>query len=329
MDGSARATDDGVMKSVAAEALPIEVSGLRKTYRSWRGREVHAVDGLDLVVDGPGVHGFLGPNGAGKTTTIRCLLGLVRPTGGSVRVLGSSVDELHTVIDGVGALVEAPKFFPTISGRRNLELLASVAGIGDRVIDQVLETVALENRAQDPFSAYSLGMKQRLAVGAALLKDPELIVLDEPANGLDPAGIVEIRLLIRRLAEEGRTVFVSSHQLSEMQRTADVLTIIHKGRVLRTGSVAEVVGDVDGQGVLVTIDDPEGGAAVLRAAGFAATVDGDGRIVVGVEPDRGSEVAEALGRSGRWLRALEVRQSTLEEAFLELTDDQDDGEVSA
>ncbi len=318
------------MRSSSTPVAPaIEITGLRKTYRSFAGRKLHAVDGLDLVVRGPGVHGFLGPNGAGKTTTIRCLLGLVRPTAGSVRVLGRPVDELHAVIDRVGALVETPKFFPTFSGFKNLEMLASVAGVGRSAIGRALESVGLEDRARDPFSSYSLGMKQRLAVGAALLKDPELIVLDEPANGLDPAGIVDIRLLIRRLGEEGRTILVSSHQLSEMQRTADTLTIIHRGRGLRTASVADIVGEASGQGLLVAIDDAAGGAALLRAAGFDATVDGDDRIVVEVEPDRGAEVTETLGRAGRWLRALEARQSTLEEAFLELTDDGDTGEAPA
>ena len=248
----------------------IEAVGVRKEYSSFRGRPVIAVDELDLVVEGPGVHGFLGPNGSGKTTTIRCLLGLVRPTQGSIRVLGQDVSELHRVIDRVGALVETPKFFPNFSGRKNLKMLAHVAGISDARVDEVLSTVGLSGRGTDLFKTYSLGMKQRLAVGAALLKDPDVVILDEPANGLDPAGIVEMRQLLRRLAEEGKSVFVSSHQLAEVQLTCDVLTIISHGKVIRSGSVDEVVASVTEHRVRVVIDDAQDALAVLIEGGFDA-----------------------------------------------------------
>ncbi|MGH2786273.1 MAG: ABC transporter ATP-binding protein, partial [Actinomycetota bacterium] len=204
----------------------IEIEGLRKEYRGRRGPTI-AVGGLDLSVPDGGVFGFLGPNGSGKTTTIRCLLGLVRPSAGRCRVLGvDAQSELHRVVGRIGAIVEAPSAFPSMSGRKNLTLLAGVDGIGPRAVGAVLERVGLAERADDLVSGYSLGMRQRLGIAAALLKDPALVVLDEPANGLDPAGIVEVRELLRGLGREGRTVFVSSHQLSEVQQTCDRVAIL-------------------------------------------------------------------------------------------------------
>ena len=209
----------------------IEVEGLRKSYRRLRGGTTVAVDGLDLSVPEGGVFGFLGPNGSGKTTTIRCLLGLVRPSAGTASVLGASVPSgLPSVIGRVGSIVEAPALFPTMSGRRNLQLLGRLHGIGPRAIEDVLVRVGLAERARDLVKTYSLGMRQRLGIAAALLKDPALLVLDEPANGLDPAGIKEIRVLLRRLGAEGRTVFVSSHILSEIQQTCDRVAILSRGR---------------------------------------------------------------------------------------------------
>ena len=266
--------------------VAIEAIGLRKEYG--RGGTTVAVDDLDLVVEGPGVHGFLGPNGSGKTTTIRCLLGLIRPTSGSVKVLGADVKQLHTVIHRVGALVETPKFFPTFSGRKNLRMLSRVAGVADERVDEVLEIVGLSERGRDAFASYSLGMKQRLAVSATLLRDPDVIILDEPANGLDPAGIVEIRTLMRDLAEQGKTVFVSSHQLGEVQQTCDVLTIINKGRVIRTGSVADVVNSVSQRGLRVTIDNAKAAQEVLTGAGLAARVGAEPSTVeVDLDPSEG------------------------------------------
>lgn len=298
----------------------IEATKLQKKYASLRGPGVTAVDDLDLVVDGPGVHGFLGPNGSGKTTTIRCLLGLVRPSSGTVKVLGSDVGQLHTVVDRVGALVETPKFFPTFSGRKNLMMLGQLSGISSSRVDEVLETVGLENRGRDTFKSYSLGMKQRLAVGATLLKDPDLVILDEPANGLDPAGIVDMRRLIRRLADEGKTVFVSSHQLAEVQLTCDVLTIISRGHVIQTGSVADVLASVTDQRVRVVIDDADGAQGVLAAAGFVASVTGPASLDVVIAASEAASVTQVLAQTGRYLRALEPMQGTLEQAFLELTE---------
>ncbi|HEX2063176.1 MAG TPA: ATP-binding cassette domain-containing protein, partial [Acidimicrobiales bacterium] len=220
----------------------IEVEGLRKEYRRLRGSRVVALDGVDLSVPEGGVFGFLGPNGSGKTTTIRCLLGLARPTAGSCRLLGArSRGELATVIHRVGALVEAPGLFPSLSGRRNLTALGRLHRIPPSAVQRVLDQVGLAERADDPVRGYSLGMRQRLGIAIALLKDPDVLVLDEPANGLDPGGIKEVRDLLGRLGREGRTVFVSSHILSEVQQVCDRVAILSWGRCVAAGPVDEVL----------------------------------------------------------------------------------------
>src|SRR5437763_147007 len=220
----------------------IELHGLRKEYRRIRGGRTVAVDGRDLEVPDGGVFGFLGPNGARKTTTIRCVLGLVRPNAGSLTLLGADVSSgLASVIGKVGSIVEQPALFPRFTGRRNLQILGRIHRVGRSTIDEVLERVRLSERADDAVRTYSLGMKQRLGIAAALLKDPSVLLLDEPANGLDPAGIVEVRELIRSLGAEGRTVFVSSHILSEVQQTAERVAIIARGRLVKAGPVNEVL----------------------------------------------------------------------------------------
>ncbi|HEX9686938.1 MAG TPA: ATP-binding cassette domain-containing protein, partial [Burkholderiales bacterium] len=206
-------------------ASTISARGLTRTF----GSHI-AVNDIHLELRRGEVLGFLGPNGAGKTTTIRCLLGLVRPTGGRCRLLGQEPAGLHRVIGRVGSIVESPTMYPRFSGRRNLELLGRISGIGRARVAQALEEVGLAERADDQVKTYSLGMKQRLGIAGALLKDPEVLILDEPANGLDPAGIVEVRELMRRLGRDGRTVFVSSHILGEVQQTADRVAILARGR---------------------------------------------------------------------------------------------------
>ena len=218
-------------------APAIETSGLRKTYRTRRGRQV-AVQGLDLHVPAGGVHGFLGPNGSGKTTSIRMLLGLINADSGTMTIFGHPVpDDLPAVIDRVGAIVESPKFFPAFSGRTNLELLAGAIGAPKSRVGEVLEATHLADRAKDHYAAYSLGMKQRLAVAATLLKDPDLLIFDEPTNGLDPAGIREVRDTMRDLGQRGKTVLVSSHILAEVEQVADTVSIIGRGHLLASGSV--------------------------------------------------------------------------------------------
>jgi ABC-2 type transport system ATP-binding protein len=245
----------------------IEVEGLRKEYFRLIGKRTLAVAGLDLSVPEGGVFGFLGPNGSGKTTTIRCLLGLVRPTAGSCRVLGASRRDLWHVSERVGSIVESPSLFPTFSGRENLTLIARLFGVGDHAVTRVLERVGLADRAKDLVKTYSLGMKQRLALAAAILKDPALLILDEPANGLDPAGIKEVRDLLRGLALEGRTVFVSSHQLSEVQQVCARVAILSRGRCIASGTVSDVLNRGRSGSVLVRIDRPE--AALEAFAGAA------------------------------------------------------------
>lgn len=299
----------------------IEIEGLRKEYRRLRGGRTVAVDGLDLVVPDGGVFGFLGPNGSGKTTTIRCLLGLATPTGGSCRVFGrDSSTELHHVVPKIGSIVEAPALFATFSGVKNLELLAATYSLPASRIDSVLETVDLADRRKDLVKHYSLGMRQRLAIAAALLKDPQLLILDEPANGLDPAGIREVRALLRRLAGEGRTVFVSSHILSEVQQLCDRVAILSRGRCAAEGPVRQVLSRGRRDAMLVRVADLRRAAAVLNASGLPSAIDGDVlRVELGAAD--ASLVAKTLARHDLFPSELRPDAADLETVFLELTQD--------
>jgi ABC-2 type transport system ATP-binding protein len=294
--------------------LVIEAQGLRKEFRSRRGVRV-AVSDLDLSVPAGGVHGFLGPNGSGKTTTIRMLLGLAHATRGSMRLFGQPVpQQLPAVIGRVGAVVESPKFSPNFSGRQNLALLARSIGAPASRVPEAVATVGLTGRDGDRYKSYSLGMKQRLAIAATLLKDPELLILDEPTNGLDPAGIREIRETIRSLGEAGVTVLLSSHILAEVQQVCTSATIIGNGRLLASGAVDDLLG----AGTTYRVDAPDHDAArrVLVDAGFALA---DGELVV--ETDRPGDVTRALGAAGIWLTELSAVRRDLETVFLELTAD--------
>jgi len=297
----------------------IEVAGLRKEYRRLRGSPRVAVDGLDFAVPEGGVFGFLGPNGAGKTTTIRCLLGLVAPTAGTCRLLGTDVrGELQRVVGRVGAIVESPALFPTMSGRRNLELLGRLEGIGPGRVTATLERVGLAERADDLVKRYSLGMRQRLGLAAALLKDPEVLILDEPANGLDPAGIKEVRELLRGLGGEGRTVFVSSHLLSEVRQVCDQVAILARGRCVAAGPVAQVLSSARGVGLLVRLEDLERGRAVLAAAGIQTAPNGE-VLRVALPAEDAATVTKALAAEGLYLTELRADEADLETVFLELT----------
>ena len=300
----------------------IEVEGLRKEYRRLRGGRTVAIAGLDLEVPEGGVFGFLGPNGAGKTTTIRCLLGLVRPDAGSLRLLGTDVSKgLAHVIGKVGSIVEQPTLFPRFSGRRNLEILGRIQGRDGKAIDAVLDRVSLAERATDAVRTYSLGMKQRLGIAAALLKDPSVLILDEPANGLDPAGIVEVRELIRSLGAEGRTVFVSSHILSEVQQTADRVAILARGRLVKAGPVHEVLAAGRARGIIVRVSDPEAGVRALAAAELHSTIDA-GVLRVDIPADQGERVSRALVAADLYPSELRPDEIDLETVFLELTKDE-------
>jgi ABC-2 type transport system ATP-binding protein len=297
----------------------IEVRGLRKEFGR-RGQRTVALDGIDFEVSAGSVFGFLGPNGAGKTTTIRCLLNLARPTAGHCTVLGVDPQtHFERIQRRVGSLIENQSLFGPFSGRRNLGHLARLQSIPVARVDAVLDQVGLSGRAHDPVRTYSQGMRQRLGLAAALLKDPEVLVLDEPANGLDPEGIVEIRSLLRGFAAQGRTVFVSSHQLGEVQQLCDHVAVLAGGRCVAAGPVDEVLALAGSSDVLVRIDDVDRAVAVLRAAGWGARIDGNATIRVAVPASDAPLVAEALGRQHLWPRELRPAGAGLEEAFLALT----------
>ncbi|KOX07189.1 ABC transporter ATP-binding protein [Micromonospora profundi] len=296
----------------------IEIEGLRKTFHSMRNGRRVAVDGFDLLVEAGQVHGFLGPNGSGKTTTLRALLGLVRADSGVMKVFGERSPELLPRVAGrVGAIVESPQFFGNFTGHRTLRLLARAGDVPISRVDEALELVGLRDRGDERVKGYSLGMKQRLAVASALLKDPQLLILDEPANGLDPAGIREMRDLMRTLAAAGVTVLVSSHILGEIQLICDHVTIISRGRRVAAGRVDEVLAGYDRQEFLVRVAEPERAAEVLQAVELTAAVDGDALVVSGVTDP--TIVSRALGEQGLWVGELTPLRPDLESVFLELT----------
>jgi len=300
--------------------LAITSSGLRKTYLGRRGSRHVAVEGLDLRVPAGGVHGFLGPNGSGKTTSIRMLLGLVRADSGTMRIFDTPVPRhLPDVVGRVGAIVESPRFFPGFSGRRNLELLASAIGTPTARVGAVLDQSGLGDRGKDRFASYSLGMKQRLAIAATLLKDPDLLIFDEPTNGLDPAGIHDIRATMRALAQQGKTVLVSSHILAEVEHVADTVSIIARGRLLASGTVAQVIGSGRASGFRVRVGDPAAAASLMTAAGWRVQTEADHLVVEGVVD--GAQITALLGSSGLWVSELTPTRADLESVFLEITRD--------
>ncbi|HET6211627.1 MAG TPA: ATP-binding cassette domain-containing protein [Micromonosporaceae bacterium] len=299
-------------------AAVIDIGGLRKTYRSLRRGERLALDGFDMVVEAGQVHGFLGPNGSGKTTTLRTLLGLVRPDAGTMSLLGRPVpDALPEIAGRVGAIVESPQFFGNFTGRRTLRLLATAGGVARTRVDEVLELVGLRDRGDDRVKSYSLGMKQRLAVASALLKAPELLILDEPANGLDPAGIRDIRDLMRQLAEGGVTVLVSSHILAEIELICDSMTIISRGRRVLAGPVDEVLARYDKGEFKVRVFDHKRAAALIAESGLPVTMAED-HFVVGDLADP-AWITETLAAHQLWVAELTPLAPDLETVFLELT----------
>jgi len=279
------------------------------------------VDHLDFTVPTGVVCGFVGPNGSGKTTTIRMLLGLVAPTEGDAVVLGHRLHDPHAFLPRVGAMIEGPAFYPSLSGRRNLEVLARLGRVDRGRIDEVLRSVGLAHRAHDRYRSYSLGMKQRLGIAAALLGDPDLLILDEPTNGLDPPGIRELRALLCALAERGTTVFVSSHLLDELQHVCDHLVVIDQGSLVFNGAVDELLGGALPQLTAVP-EDPAMLAELVRLCdqeGRPARVV-DGRAVIDAPLSWAGELNRMSMRNGITLCTLGVVPTRLEDAFFHLTD---------
>jgi ABC-2 type transport system ATP-binding protein len=288
----------------------IEVEHLTKRYRN-----ATAVDDLSFSVPRGRITGFLGPNGAGKTTTLRVLLGLALPTSGRATVAGRRYRDLAAPLRSVGAVLEASNYHSARSGRNQLRVLAAAAGISRARVDRVLADVELSDAAKRRVGGYSLGMRQRLSVAAALLGEPELLVLDEPANGLDPEGIRWLRNFLRSFAGRGGTVFISSHVLGEMSQLADEVVIIHRGRLVAHRSVAELTLQATGA-TRVRSPRAEDLMARLRAAGIEAESTGAGALAVHAPPDRVGDIAAGAGIP---LHELVAEAGSLEEAFLELT----------
>jgi ABC-2 type transport system ATP-binding protein len=298
----------------------LEISGLRKTYRGRKGVR-KALDGFDMVVEAGQVHGFLGPNGSGKTTTLRTLLGLIKPNEGRMSILGHEVPRhLPEVAGVVGAIVESPQFFGNFTAENTLSLLAEAGGVNQLRVAAVLELVGLRDRSKERVKTYSLGMKQRLAVASALLKEPKLLILDEPANGLDPGGIREMRTLMRDLAASGMTVLLSSHILGEIQLICDSVTIIAAGRRVAAGSVSEVLASHTSSTVKVRLEpgvDMLGAAELLRAAGALITMEKD-HFTVG-NASNPAQITKLLADRQIYVSELTPVSADLEDVFLELT----------
>lgn len=292
----------------------IEVTELSKRYR-----RVLAVDRATFRVERGQVFGFLGPNGSGKTTTIGMLLNVIHPTSGKVRLFDKyEGSDLHRARKRIGATLETPNFYPYLSGFDNLRVVARIKGVGREEIDRVLDQVGLASRGNDLFRGYSLGMKQRLSIAAALLGNPELILLDEPLNGLDPEGMREIRDLLIRLREEGRTLFISSHLLFEVERTCTHAAILRKGEIVRNGAISELVSTRTT--AFARSDHLEGLVAAAREYPGAdgARIEGEGVTIELNAPDT-AELNRYLAERGIYLSHLSHRRQSLEELFFEVT----------
>ncbi len=299
-----------------ASSPPVEVRGLVKRYG-----ELTAVAGVDITIQEGDVYGYLGPNGAGKTTSLRMMLGLITPTSGSVRLFGRDPIETVHALDGVAGFVEAPAFYPYMNGRRNLELLAAFDGGGasDR-IDEALATVELADRAGDRVGGYSHGMRQRLGIAAALLRQPKLLLLDEPTTGLDPAGMRDMRLLIRRLADQGMTVVLSSHLLAEVEELCNRVAIVRSGRIVYEGLIADLKREAGATYRLATTDD-ERALAVCRAQpGIDEIRIAHERICFTADEPAVAELSQALIEAGALIHALAPETVTLEDLFFSLTE---------
>jgi ABC-2 type transport system ATP-binding protein len=297
----------------------VEVRGLVKRYG-----ELTAVAGVDVTVRAGDVYGYLGPNGAGKTTSLRMMLGLIRPTEGTVRLFGRDPQVTVRALEGVAGFVEAPTFYPYLSGRRNLELLAAFDGNGSSSrIDQALDTVELRHRAGDRVGGYSHGMRQRLGIAAALLREPKLLLLDEPTTGLDPGGMRDMRLLIRQLAGQGITIVLSSHVLTEVEDVCNRVAIVRSGKIVYEGEIADLK-RAAGMSYRLSTTNDERALAVSRAQrGISEVRMQQGRILFTADESAVAELSQALVEAGALIRALAPQSATLEDLFFSLTEGTD------
>lgn len=309
---------------MSSQTLAIETIGLSKHFGQHR-----AVDTLDLAIHQGSIFGFLGPNGAGKTTTIRMLLGLIRPTSGGGRILGHDImHERAAILSHIGAIVESPAFYLYLSGRDNLRALGRTVGNEDmHRIAEVLDRVGLADRARDKIRTYSLGMKQRLAIAAALLNNPQIIFLDEPTNGLDPAGTVEIRELISRLGASGHTIFISSHLLHEVEQMCTEVAIINHGKMVTEGRVTGLLRQ--DTSLLVEAEPLSIVQEVSERFGVSTQVVGPRSVKVALPPERTPELMTALVSAGAQVYQIAPQHSSLEQLFLELTNESHNGQPTS
>jgi ABC-2 type transport system ATP-binding protein len=309
-----------------SDPAPVEARKLLKRYG-----ELVAVDRVDLTVERGDVFGYLGPNGAGKTTSLRMLLGLIRPSGGVVRLFGRDpMQEGARALDGVAGFVEGPRFYPYLSGLRNLRLLADLDdGCRPGRIDEVLELVDLRDRAGDRVGGYSHGMRQRLGIAAALLRGPRLLLLDEPATGLDPAGMRDMRELVKRLAAQGITILLSSHLLAEVEELCNRVAIVRRGRIVYEGRLDELLATAAGGYRLRTSEPERARTLLLGRAGVTDVQLVDGELRLQADEAALEAATVALGRARIGIAALIPRKATLEELFLDLTAPEDAGEAVA
>jgi ABC-2 type transport system ATP-binding protein len=299
-----------------SDASPIEARGLVKRYG-----DIVAVDHVDLTVERGDVFGYLGPNGAGKTTSLRMLLGLIRPTEGVARLFGRDpMTDGARALDGVAGFVEGPRFYPYLSGRRNLRLLGDLdGGVPPMRIDEVLDVVELRDRARDRVGGYSHGMRQRLGIAGALLRQPKLLLLDEPATGLDPGGMRDMRELIKRLAQEGITILLSSHILAEVEELCNRVAIVRKGSIIYEGRLDELLASAGG-GYALRATDPGRARAVLLARGIDGVQLVEGELRFQADAAAVEAATVALGQAGIGISALTPHTATLEELFLGMTE---------
>ena len=296
----------------------IRTDGLTKRYG-----EILAVDGLSMEVPRGRIFGLLGPNGSGKTTTMGMLLGLVKPTAGSFTLFGSNSPHVES-LRRLGAIVETPAFYPYLSGRDNLAYFQGIGGRSDAAeLDDLLEKVGLADRADSRFRTYSLGMKQRLGLAYALLGDPELLFLDEPTNGMDPAGMAEVRDLIRSLGTGGRTVLLSSHLLHEVEQVCDSVAILSKGRLIAQGDVEDLVRPGGDERVRLRTTDNTRAVEVLKGLDWVTGVEVDGdSLLVAAASERSPEISTALGRSDVYVTEMAAEETSLEQYFLDVTEEE-------